>query len=145
MESIRCCVGMAVVTCCAIIIGCGNGETFGTQEPEHISLNIMALADAAEDEAMFDSLFAPGQTPENRIDYASRTFEVNDAASITGDTATVQVTISAGTVGSANESRLRGKQPVAKAVTPASSEPVVVEWKLQKVGEEWKIVDAPLQ
>lgn len=124
-------------------LGCGSQEPFGSNESEKIALDLAALADAAESEATFASFFSPEAVPQNRIDYAIRSYEIIDQVDISGDIATVKVTVNAGSMGAANS---EGRQRTNKQPLPViSSEPTVVEWKLQKMGEQWKLVEAPLQ
>lgn len=137
-------LAIAMSPTCLLLAGCGSQETFGHEEAENISLNIMALADAAENPTAFERLFAPGKTPEDRQAYAVRVYKVDEAADISGNQATVQVAIAGGSAGSANEGAKQNKNQNATSAS-VSVEEVVVQWTLEKIGDEWKIVDAPLQ
>jgi len=118
-------------------IGCGGGAPMKPTVQQNAFAQIEGLGDMAMDEAMFANAFMPGSVPPNRQDYAKLGYTVGSDAAIDGETASVPVTIFGGVFtsqeGSANASRPT-EQVTAEKV-----------WTLQRVGDEWKIKDAPIK
>ncbi len=121
------------VTCLGLLLlpGCGANP-----EPDRIRNVVSQVADAAQEEAMFNSIFVSGSAPANRDDYAPWSFYAQDPVSNQGSSATVKVTAEPARAGGAAGDDVQQKTAEGGHKT--------VEWKLEKVGEEWKIKSAPL-
>jgi len=117
--------------------GCGGNGPLKSTVQQNAFAQIEGLGDMAMDETMFANAFMPGSVPPNRQDYAKLGYTVGPDAAIDGDTASVPVMIFGGVFtsqeGSANASRPT-EQVTAEKV-----------WTLQRVGDEWKIKDAPIK
>ena len=115
--------------------GCG-GETAmpGSEPAEKVAAVVTSLNDAAGDETAFSTFFVDGNAPEDRSSYYSAAIELIGVPEVNGDDATAMVRISKSAIEAEGQGALKTEEVGDGEVT----------WTLTKVGEEWKLKDAPL-
>ncbi|WP_153558579.1 hypothetical protein [Roseimaritima sediminicola] len=118
-----------------MVLGCGGGSAAVSTLEQDAYAQVEGLGDAAGDPAMFEDAFVSGAAPENRDDYAARGFQVVGDPAIDGEVATLQVEIFGGVHETGGGDRAKEGQDTG---------PVEQTWTLQRVGDTWKIKDAPL-
>lgn len=126
----RCFICVAIAAC--LLPGCGTNP-----EPERIRGVITVVADAAQEEEMFQSIFVSGSAPADREAYATSSYSPVEPVTNQGSSATVSVTVT--------PARMGGAAGDNAAQTEPEGSPKTVQWTLEKVGENWKIKSAPLQ
>lgn len=122
---------LALLTC----IGCGSSAPPKATLEQNAFASVLGLGDIAGDPKMFPTAFVDGTAPENREDYAQRGYEIAGEAEVNGDQLTVPVKIFGGVVATSTADRAKKASDVGTTTQ---------NWVLQRVGEEWKIKDAPL-
>jgi hypothetical protein len=128
-----CAVGLVAVA--LALTGCG-GSSKVDPDVQNVGSQVTGLGDLAGMPEQFALAFVPGAAPKDAAAYGDYGYEVVGPATINGDTATVEVKIFGGVHSPADGD--------AAKKASASGE-FTKTWTLQKVGEEWKIKDAPLQ
>lgn len=123
---------------CGLLIGCGTPEAIEATVTQDAYAQIEGLGDAAGSEELFAAAFVPGAVPEDRQAYGQRGYQVTGEASIDGDTATVPVSVFGGVASSAE-----GDSSTSSGASSSGTSEQV--WVLQRVNDEWKIKDAPLE
>lgn len=118
------------------LAGCGSATSRPPSAPQNVTAQIEGLGDAVGSEEMFAAAFVPGAAPENREDYGNFIIQIIGEPEINDDLAVVSVKLTGGVV-----SAQLGDKAKASGGDKAETESV---WTVQKVGEEWKIQDAPL-
>lgn len=126
---------VAVIAVALAQTGCG-GSAKVDPDVQNVGSQVTGLGDLAGMPEQFALAFVPGAAPKNPSAYGDYGYEVIGPATINGDTATVEVKIFGGVLSPADGD---------KASKTSSSDEFTKTWTLQKVGEEWKIKDAPLQ
>lgn len=115
----------------------GCGDSGGLAESHSIIRQVTSLGDAAYHKRAFISAFVDGTVPPNRGDYARLDVEVSGEPQLDGNIAKVPVTISVGPPAS-----VEGGMPAASG--RRNGEMIQATWSLKKVGQQWKIFEAPL-
>lgn len=108
----------------AICSGCGGEKQEVAPEDTRMVGLVTSLEDVAGDPKNFQSLFAEGAAPKDseRPKYKQHKFQVKDTPRVSGDTAVFTVVVS---------------KPDGAVVGEK-------EWTAVKVGDKWKLKDAPL-
>jgi hypothetical protein len=103
--------------------GCGGEKQEVAPEDTRIGGLVTSLEDVAGDPKSFESLFAPGAAPKDseRPKYKQYTYQLKDTPRVSGDTATFTAVMS-------KDGSVVGEK----------------EWTAVKVGDAWKLKDAPL-
>lgn len=117
------------------VIGCGSSAPPKATLEQNAFASVEGLGDVAGDPKMFATAFVDGAAPDNHQDYAQRGYEIAGEAEVNGDQLTVPVKIFGGVVATSTADRAKKASDVGTTTQ---------NWVLQRVGEEWKIKDAPL-
>ncbi|KLU04039.1 putative signal peptide and transmembrane protein [Rhodopirellula islandica] len=117
------------------VIGCGSSAPPAITLEQDAYACVEGLGDAAGDPKMFATVFVDGAVPENHEDYAQRGYEIAGDGEVNGDQMTVPVKIFGGVFATSGGDRSK------KA---SDSGNTTQNWVLQRVGEDWKIKEAPL-
>jgi len=124
-----------VATICALAgVGCGGSSTVDPDTTAVVA-QLAGLGDLAGMPDRFGELFVAGKVPDDPAAYGEFGYEAAGPVEISGDTATVPVRIFGGVLSPAEGDKAK-KQSKATEGTAT--------WTFQRVGDEWKIVDAPL-
>jgi hypothetical protein len=121
---------------CALFTACGGGGQVEVTSEQNVFAQIEGLGDAAGNEQLFKEAFVDGAVPNDRAIYAKHWYQVAGDAEFSGDLATVPVKIVGGVASSQEGDN-------SAASTGAVTEKQAT-WTLQKVGDSWKIKEAPL-
>jgi hypothetical protein len=117
---------LALMAWASLLSGCGNSvqEGYHPSEDQKAIVPIGEFNDFKGRPQQFNSVFAPGAAPAAAEQARYKRFEYNPKTpKLSGDTGIVPVTVSESKSG-----KVVGE----------------VEWNVVKIGEEWKIKDAPL-
>jgi hypothetical protein len=109
-----------------LAVGCGTppGDTpLGADEAGKIALRVSMVNDDKSTPNTLSRHFAKGAVPKDLKKFPKFTYDTPEKPTVTGDTATVKVKMTA---------ELGGKEQPDQT------------WTLVKEGDEWKIKDAPL-
>ncbi|MEO9595589.1 hypothetical protein [Rhodopirellula bahusiensis] len=117
------------------VIGCGSSAPPKATLEQNAFASVLGLGDIAGDPNMFPTAFVDGSAPDNREEYAQRGYEIAGEAEVNGDQLTVPVKIFGGIFATSTADRTKKASEVSTTTQ---------NWVLQRVGEEWKIKDAPL-
>lgn len=115
--------------------GCG-GSASNNADATQIVAQLSGLGDLSGMPERFNEVFAPGKAPADPARYGAYGYEAIGPVTVSGDTATVDVRIFGGVLSPAQGDKAK-KASAAKEFTRT--------WTLQKIGDEWKLADAPLE
>lgn len=118
----------------ATVTGCGGSSAVDPDTSQIVS-QLAGLGDLAGMPDRFNELFVAGKAPADPARYGDFGYEPAGPVERNGDTATVEVRIFGGVLSPADGD---------KAKKQSKSAEQTATWTFQRVGEEWKLVDAPL-
>lgn len=118
-----------------ILIGCGSSAPLKATVEQNAYARVEGLGDMAGDPQMFATAFVEGSAPENHEDYAQRGYQIDGDGEMNGDQMTVPVKIFGGVFATSGSDRSKKASDIGTTTQ---------NWVLQRVGEDWKIKEAPL-